>query len=271
MKITASLVLYNNSSDVYNESILSFLNGSDGILYILDNSEFPLTNHLFTNNRIKYIHAGKNLGFGNAHNKLFFEYCVSSDVHLIMNPDVYFDQHVIGSVLNYFHSNPDVGVLMPKISYFDGQIQNLCKLLPTPLDLFLRRFSPSFVLSFFKSKYVLSFISQEKVSDVPSLSGCFLFVRSECFKYLKGFDNRFFMYLEDVDLVRRLGMHTRVVYYPFVNVYHGYAKGSYKNFKLLFYHIVSTIKYFNKWGWIFDQYRSIVNKKFLCANKSDSA
>ena len=46
-------------------------------------------------------------------------------------------------------------------------------------------------------------------------------------------------------------------------IYHDYAKGSYKNFKLLKYHIQSTIKYFNKWGWFFDEERKKMNDEFL--------
>ena len=38
-----------------------------------------------------------------------------------------------------------------------------------------------------------------------------------------------------------------------VAVYHEYEKGSYKNRKLLKYHLCSVIKYFNKWGWVFDK------------------
>ena len=53
------------------------------------------------------------------------------------------------------------------------------------------------------------------------------------------------------------------MFYPTVVVYHEYEKGSYKNWKLLKYHIYSTIKYFNKWGWIFDRKRKLKNEECL--------
>ena len=56
-----------------------------------------------------------------------------------------------------------------------------------------------------------------------------------------GFDERFFMYAEDLDLCRRIGEVSKTMYYPGVSIYHAYGKGSYKNRKLLKYHICSVV------------------------------
>ena len=98
---------------------------------------------------------------------------------------------------------------------------------------------------------------------VPNLSGCFLFVRSSLFLRLGGFDERYFMYLEDVDLVRRFGDISKTIYNPLIYIKHNYAKGSYRNSLLLKYHIISAILYFNKWGWFFDETRKNRNLKVL--------
>ena len=87
----------------------------------------------------------------------------------------------------------------------------------------------------------------DKVMEVPSLSGCFMFIRTDVLKQIGGVDKRVFMYAEDVGLCRRVGEVTRTMYYPEVSVVHEYEKGSYKNRKLLKYHMCSVIKYFNKW------------------------
>ena len=67
------------------------------------------------------------------------------------------------------------------------------------------------------------------------------------------------MYMEDIDLVRRIGEVAETVYQPSVQVVHAYARGSYRNHKLLGYHMRSAVQYFNKWGWIFDSNRKINN------------
>jgi GT2 family glycosyltransferase len=73
------------------------------------------------------------------------------------------------------------------------------------------------------------------------------------YKNLNGFDERYFMYLEDVDLCRRALQLTKIYYCPETTIVHVFNKGSYKSKLLLWYHIRSAITYFNKWGWFFDK------------------
>jgi hypothetical protein len=95
--------------------------------------------------------------------------------------------------------------------------------------------------------------------EVPNLSGCFMLMRCDALKYAGMFDDRFFMYLEDTDLSRRINQQFQTVYYPEVSIIHHYEKGSYKSNKLLLYHISSAFKYFAKYGWFFDTVRTTVN------------
>jgi len=93
----------------------------------------------------------------------------------------------------------------------------------------------------------------------PSLSGCFMFLRTEALQKIGLFDERYFMYLEDIDLSRRIFQQYKNVYFPTQIIYHDHAKGSYKSLKLLFIHIQSALRYFNKWGWFFDKERKKIN------------
>ena len=77
------------------------------------------------------------------------------------------------------------------------------------------------------------------------------------------FDDNYFMYCEDFDLIRRIHRVARTIYYPNVTIVHDHAKASYKNRKMLITHIQSAIKYFNKFGWCFDKERNEMNKKIL--------
>ncbi|MEZ0322734.1 MAG: glycosyltransferase family 2 protein, partial [Hydrogenothermaceae bacterium] len=187
--------------------------------------------------------------------------------HLVLNPDVYFGDGVLEELYNFMEANQDVGLVMPKVLYPNGEIQYLCKLLPTPIDVFGRRFLNFGPLKKFVEKrnyiYELRFTGYNKIMDVPYLSGCFMFLRTETLKEVGLFDEKIFMYFEDTDLSRRIHKKYRTVYYPNVHIYHEYAKGSYKSKKLLMYHIQSAIYYFNKWGWVFDKEREEVNKKIL--------
>jgi len=261
MRLTASIVLYQNDRELYGRAISSYLDGCDGALFVVDNSPKPLHHDLFSHSRVEYVFSGTNLGFGRAHNLALNKFSYQSDFHLFLNPDVQFGVNVIPRLLSCVMGDRSIGAIMPQIRFPNGEIQLLHKLLPTPLDLFVRRFLPA---SQFRdrmdSRYELHALSQNTISCVPSLSGCFLLVRTDLLRVISGFDERYFMYLEDVDLVRRVGDHAKTVYCPLVSVVHSYAKGSYYNRRLLVYHILSAIKYFNKWGWFRDEARFLRNE-----------
>jgi hypothetical protein len=69
------------------------------------------------------------------------------------------------------------------------------------------------------------------------------------------------MYMEDVDLCRRIGAVADTVFYPGVAIHHEYDKGSYRNPLLRKYHLQSAWRYFNKWGWLIDSGRSRLNRR----------
>lgn len=264
MRLSGSLVLFHNDPNLYGQAIQSFLNGCDGLLYIVDNSSMPLEHVLFCHPRVRYIFLDRNLGFGAAHNQAISLAGVESDLHLILNPDISFGIDVISHLLSVMQSTPEIGALMPRVNYPDGSLQRLCKLLPTPIDLILRRFIPiKSVQVEINHRYELHNLRQDKLVDVPTISGCFMMVRTNILRKIGGFDERYFMYLEDVDLVRRIGLTNRVVYDPRVSVTHEYAKGSYRNKKLLGYHMMSAFRYFTKWGWWFDSYRRYKNSTVI--------
>lgn len=260
MEITASIVLYENDIEELRKAITSCL-ASPLIqkLFLIDNSRTDRLKQLAQDPRTFYIHNSRNIGFGAAHNVAIRQ--ITSDYHLIINPDICFSADVTKSLAAFMETNHDVGTVMPKILYNGGEIQRLCKLLPSPLNLFGRRFAgKSKWGQALDASYELYDFGYDYVLDVPNLSGCFIFARTSLLKQLDGFDTRYFMYLEDVDLIRRIGQHARTVFYPYVHVYHGYRKESYANGKLMRIHILSAIKYFNKWGWFFDADRKKINK-----------
>ena len=76
-----------------------------------------------------------------------------------------------------------------------------------------------------------------------------MFFRSTVLKKVGGFDERYFMYMEDVDLCREIRKNYMISYNPICTVTHQYRKGSYIKYKLLGYHIKSALRYFHKWGW----------------------
>ncbi len=109
----------------------------------------------------------------------------------------------------------------------------------------------------------MHFSGYDKVMDVPFLSGCFMFLRTEALRNVGLFDESIFLYTEDTDLTRRIHKHYRTIFYPEVTIYHYNQRGSYKDFVIFIHHILSAIKYFNKWGWFDDNEREDINQRIL--------
>lgn len=263
--ITASVVAFHTPYDDMKHLVDCVLQSPIDIFYIIDNSSNDALREFGKlSDRIVYVHS-ENLGFGHGHNIAIRKAIeMNAQYHVVINPDIYWKSQIIESLVVYMNNNSDCGLVMPKILYPDGGNQYLCKLLPTPMNLLGRRFLPfkSWV-SKMDERYEMRFTNYDKEMEVPALSGCFMFLRVDVLRKVGMFDERYFMYAEDLDLCRRIGEVSRTMFYPEISVYHAYEKGSYKNKKLLKYHICSVIKYFNKWGWIFDKKRTQKNKECL--------
>ena len=263
--ITASVVAFHTPYEDMKHLLDCVLQSPIDIFYIIDNSSNDALREFGKlSDGIVYVHSD-NLGFGHGHNIAIRKAIeMNAQYHVVINPDIYWKSQVIESLAAYMNNNPDCGLVMPKILYPDGSIQYLCKLLPTPMSLFSRRFLPfKKIVQKMDERFELRFADYGKEMEVPSLSGCFMFLRVDVLKKVGMFDERYFMYAEDLDFCRRIGEVSKTMYYPAVSVFHEYGKGSYKNKKLLKYHICSIVKYFNKWGWIFDKKRTQKNKECL--------
>ena len=261
--LTISIVLYKTSPHDLIRCIDSIKKYSKVKKIILvDNSPIDdLRRVIKSFNGIEYIFNPENPGYGAGHNlalkKVIHD---GSPYHLVLNADVYFIEGTLDSLVEYMNQNSDVGLVMPKVLFPDGKIQYLCKLVPDPLDLIGRMILPKKILFKNNFKFEMRSSNYNKEMFVPYLSGCFMFLRIDALKKCGLFDERFFMYPEDIDLTRRIATQYRTMFYPDAIVYHEYGAASKKSIKMLLIHAINIIKYFNKWGWIFDSERRRLNK-----------
>ncbi len=268
-QITCSIVLYKNDAEFLIKTISSVINNNLKLkLYLIDNSPTPeLKITLFEfikDDRIIYIFNNKNLGYGKAHNIALKNSVHESSYHLILNPDVEFDKGVLEKIYSFMQLHKTVGQLLPNVLYNNGKLQKLCNLLPQPLNLISRRFfkNTSWARKL-NDEYELKGFNYDQCLNIPNLSGCFMFLRTNILKQTGFFDERYFMYMEDVDLCRRIHAISKTIFFPDASIIHGFEKESYSNKIVLRYHIHSAIKYFNKWGWAFDKERKKINRRIL--------
>ncbi|GEM66501.1 glycosyl transferase family 2 [Sphingobacterium mizutaii NBRC 14946 = DSM 11724] len=264
MQVGLSVVLYNTKEEEIKLLLDSIsLSSIKYLLIIVDNSPVSDRKVLFDGNEnYYYIHNPSNPGFGASHNIAIKESISRNyEYHFVINPDVFFKVDVITPMIAFIKSDAKIGMVMPQILNLDGSIQNLPKLLPSPISLLLRKLKwPNFLYEKFINKYELRFVPNNKIYNAPILSGCFTLFRIEALEKVGLYDDSFFMYFEDWDLSRRVHKIYKTVYYPNVSIYHGYESGANKSRKLFNIFIKSAQTYFNKWGWIRDKERKNINR-----------
>lgn len=253
-KITAAIVAYNDYEEI-KCAVSSMEEKTDPALnklvYIVDNSTADLgeknsfAEWLSRFGDVRYVGLPENKGFGGGHNSVLDN--LDSEYHAIVNPDVIFHDDAFSKIVEFLDDNPDVGMCIPRLVDEEGKLQKCYRREITVLDVFIRQFGKGL----FKSRYdyhTMQEMDYSKPFDVPFAQGSFLVIRTEILKKIGGFDERFFMYLEDADLCRRVSEEARVVYFPGAEVMHRWERGSHKDFKLKIQHYRSMAKYFGKWG-----------------------
>jgi GT2 family glycosyltransferase len=266
-RISASIVVYKSDPLLLRNAIESYLAAAPGCdLYIIDNSPTDEAHQHCNYPDVKYFFNDFNMGFGAAHNlALKKALASSSEYHLVLNPDIYFKPDAVTKLTDFMDANTDVGLVMPKVLYPDGRLQYLCRLLPSPATLLMRRFLHPFkrVSSKINHTYEMHFSGYDQVMDVPFLSGCFMFLRVDSLRSTGLFDESIFLYTEDIDLTRRLHRSYRTVFFPEATVYHHHVRESYRSYRVLLQHTRSAITYFNKWGWFTDSERERINRNII--------
>ena len=270
---TACIVTYNTNREDLSQIISCFQKTKLKFkLWISDNSEEDTLRSFinnFSDDRIEYIFNNSNNGFGSGHNivlkKLMDDnFKEKAEFHIILNADIIFEENTIEKMIDYMRKNPEIGQIGPKIYESSGEVNKSCRLLPTPLNLIFRRFFPiKSIVDKMDYNYEMRWCNYNSIMEVPILSGCLMFIRTDILKNVGMFDTRYFMYMEDYDLCRRIGQKYKVIFYPEVKIIHKHGKASYKTRKMMIAHINSAIKYFNKWGWFFDKERKTRNKECI--------
>lgn len=277
--ITASIVTYNDHLLDIEAVLRSIIASPISKVWIIDHSdevttlreelqqyiqrENDIKAHLQRGFQIEYLHES-NVGYGAGNNRAIrLAMAEGSIYHLVVNPDVWFTSDVIPTIWKHMEEHPEVGQIMPKVLFLDGNIQPLAKLLPTPMDMFCRMFLPEWMFSKRNKRYELAHSKYQDIMNVPCLSGCFMFFRMSTLQEVGLFDERYFMYAEDFDLTRRIHRSFQTLFYPHVSVFHKFSRGSHRSFRLFLAHTMSMIRYFNKFGWFYDGERRQFNRQIL--------
>lgn len=250
IKVSACIVTYNNADKICRtiKSILAVTKGVDFQLYVSDNDSSDNTVELVKREfpQVIVLENKTNKGFGHGNNAVISK--LNSKYHFIINPDIFLKENAVLELVKFLENNSDIVMAVPKFVFENGEEQFTPKLQPTLRYMLGGRLSKyGLVFKKWRDEYTLKNVEIKKPIDIGFCSGCFIAVRTDVFKKIKGFDERYFLYSEDADITRMAQKYGRTVYNPSVSVIHLWERAYKKSGRHFRIQIASMFKYFWKW------------------------
>ncbi len=264
-KIAVVMVTHNDVSEDCLQSIAAARRATPNLeitLVVADNNSKQDTAHIVQ--RIipdaTVLLRNDDHGYGRSCNRAAQD--IRADYYFILNPDTILTQpDIFARLLASAEQHPEAGIIGPQIFYFDGRLQETCRRFPRWYMPLVQRSSLG------KTAWGKRYADQFLMLDVPRTSaqhvdwiqGSAMFLRSEMWHLLGGFDDHYWLYFEDTDLCRRsLLAGMPVLYDPTIQLKHAHGKTSAKHRSMLMNlflvkeargHLISWIKY--TWKWLF--------------------
>lgn len=224
-----SVIIVNYNSPFLEHTLDSVKTATTGIpteIFLVDNNSQHFQKETLLQYKLTIIQNDKNLGFAKANNQAIKQ--ATGDYILLVNPDILLEKDTIKKLLNYLIRHQHVKIVAPQLLNNNGSIQESARPFPKLQESILRRLH-----------HTQKTEQPTQPQQVDWVSGACMLLRGKHY-----FDERYFLYFEDVDLCRTTG---DVHYFPEARATH---QGSYASRKLglpLLYHSISTMKYFWKW------------------------
>ncbi len=221
-QISVIIVIHNNEKTIGSCLVPIFKNTRGALqeVVVVDNASsdasLGIVEKFFS--QVSVIRNKKNLGFATANNQAIRK-SKEADFILLLNPDTEIVDDAIGEMVAYMKNHVDIGILGPKLLYFDGKIQKELTPFPTLVSeiLTLLRLHRAPLLK----KIVYPKYDYEKTQEVEHLMGSALLVRKVVFDKIGFFDENFFLWFEETDFEKRVkDAGFKLAYYPKAIVKH---------------------------------------------------
>jgi len=182
---------------------------------------------------LKVVKNVRARGFAENHNSAFG--IARGRYFCVINPDVRLAGDPFPSLIEMLQSS-SVGVAAPVVTDPSGNVEDHARKFPTPFSILKK--------AFLRAKPTVD--SVPSINTTPDwVAGMFMMFRSETFRNIRGFDERYFLYYEDVELCARLslaGQGSRVC--PDVKVIHEARRQSHREWKYFRWHLASMVRFF---------------------------
>ncbi len=201
---------------------------------------------------VRLIENQSALGFGANHNQAFGY--AKGDFFCVLNPDVRLTEDIFPALLMVIEKDEKIGLVAPQIINLMGEVEDNARNFPSPMEIIFKVFGGR--------SNVFSRVGSTVIFP-DWVAGMFMLFPSARFKQIGGFDERYFLYYEDVDLCARLFLAgSRVSVCTRVKAIHDARRSSHRKFSYLLWHLRSLVYFF--WSPVYRKVRKLKRSKIGC-------
>lgn len=219
-----SIVIINyNGQDMLRDCISSIYkdvnqNSVDFDVIVVDNASSDDSRSVASDFPVTWIDSGSNAGYSRAVN--IGARAAVGKYLVILNNDVQTDVHTICKLIEQLEFNPGIACAAPRLLNVDGTPQDSIRALPSIFGEFLelvglaRRVPERF------GGFLINAKKQLATREVEQVAGAAMVVASSVFQAIGGFDERYWLYYEDVDFCNRISNFGSITYFPAIEMMH---------------------------------------------------
>ena len=260
MNLSATIVTYNDQAEALRAaaSVLEHTRRHPLTLYLVDNASTDGTGPALEaaaacgrlaarpGQTVRVIRRQANGGFGAGHNTVLPG--LASDYHFILNPDIQLTADTLSDLAEWMEAHPQAVMARPSLCFPDGRTQVLPLRRCSLGAMIYRQLSVLTFLKKYNDAYVMAGEDLTVPRQIEFCTGSFAAVRTDAFRAAGGFDEGYFMYVEDADLTQKMLRQGQVWLVPQYTAVHAWHRAAHRSLGPMLQQTRSLCRYFKKWG-----------------------
>ena len=260
MELSACIVVYNGADEALRaaQTVLDCTRRHPLTLYLVDNASpdgsgqclakaaKDGTLHIREDQKVEVLCRTENGGFGTGHNTVLS--LLQSRVHFILNPDIQLTADTLSDLADWMAQHPGVVMARPALTFPDGRPQRLPLRRCSVRAMVYRQLPCLKFWAKYNERYLMADKDLTKPTEIEFCTGSFSAVDTAVFKAVGGFDEDYFMYVEDADLTQKMRTRGKAYLVPQYTAIHAWHRAAHRSLKPFLWQLRSLLRYFSKGG-----------------------
>ena len=260
LQLSACIVVYNGAEEALRaaQTVLDCTRRHPLTLYLVDNASPDGSGQRLAQaakdgtlrtrpgQKVQVLCRLENGGFGTGHNTVLS--LLQSRVHFILNPDIQLTADTLSDLADWMTARPSVVMARPALTFPDGTAQRLPLRRCNVRAMVYRQLPCLKFWAKYNERYLMADKDLTQPTEIEFCTGSFSAVDTAAFKAVGGFDEEYFMYVEDADLTQKMRTQGKVYLVPQYTAIHAWHRAAHRSLRPALWQTENLLRYFHKWG-----------------------